>query len=221
MRRYILIAIVSFLIFGLLSCGKVQQDKDQCDHQFYLSHYQAPSSEKEGVNTYTCRRCGFSYEEIIPNVEEISEIVAIEQIESTGGYDKNSPEINLFDLKEYSHSIISDMRYVATANDKCGYVHENCYVSFTHDSWVRYELGREYSTITGQIYAHSLCYHGSAWLEFYDGDSLIFTTDKLNDSSNSVTFSFDVSCVDNLKVVFCNEGLLYNWVIADQVLLQR
>lgn len=66
-----------------------------------------------------------------------------------------------------------------------------------------YLLDKKYSMCEGQI-AWSKVYknhEGSAWIEFYSGDTCIYTTDPITADSRLLTFSFDVTDIEKLTIV--------------------
>lgn len=66
-----------------------------------------------------------------------------------------------------------------------------------------YSLDKKYSTCEGGIVwsSYSKNVEGSAWIEFYSGDELIYTTDAINANSEPFYFNFKVQNVDRLTIV--------------------
>lgn len=73
------------------------------------------------------------------------------------------------------------------------------YASFTPT----YLLDKKYSICEGQItWSKSYKNHeGSAWIEFYSGDTCIYTTDSITADSRLLTFSFSVENIEKLTIV--------------------
>lgn len=66
-----------------------------------------------------------------------------------------------------------------------------------------YLLDKKYSICEGQI-AWSKVYknhEGSAWIEFYSGDTCIYTTDPITAESRLLAFSFSVEGIEKLTIV--------------------
>ncbi len=66
-----------------------------------------------------------------------------------------------------------------------------------------YALTNNYSICEGQIVwsQHSKNIEGSAWIDFYQGNELVYRTDEINNSGNVVSFSFSVKDLAELTIV--------------------
>ena len=137
-------------------------------------------------------------------------------------------EVRLFDLDPYSRdNFSSDTLYHSKkAKDGKGYQHEDCFILYADkrgNRYLRYELGGRYSTLTGSFYARDDD-GAQLWVEFYNGDTLLYVTPKLNSEAASVDFTLDVSGVEYLTVRprmghFCS-SMLSESIITDQFILQ-
>jgi len=71
--------------------------------------------------------------------------------------------------------------------------------------------------VTGTVYMRQ-GNSNSYWLEFYDGEQLIFTTPRLSATNTKVEFSFDVTGVEYLTMYGRKEGATAGtWIIADPI----
>ncbi len=224
MKKLIIITLIIACLFALTGCGFSRN----CNHAYYRSDYQAPSTGINGYSVYTCRNCGDSYRETEPafSGSVSSQNSASEKEDNNSGYSKNSRSIKLFDLPLYSKDTgyIDTVDYVTERLDTNGYRHKNCYMLCTSESgskYVRYDLGAKYSTISGNLYQLE-GNTGTMWLEFYDGDEFLFSTGRLSDNQKNVSFEFDISGV-NYLTVYPMTSSFYNssWIIADQITITK
>lgn len=79
----------------------------------------------------------------------------------------------------------------------CATTKDNTKYTFT------YSLDKKYSTCVGEIVwsRYSSNVEGSAWVEFYSGNELIYKTDPITADSAPVTFSFNVQEIEKLTIV--------------------
>lgn len=79
----------------------------------------------------------------------------------------------------------------------CATTKDNTKYTFT------YSLDKKYSTCEGKIVwsKSSSNVEGSAWVEFYSGEELIYKTDSITADSDPVPFNFNVKDVDKLTIV--------------------
>lgn len=215
--------VIVFVLF-LLICGvavmyfRSVPEEEVCDHEFYLSDYIAATASENGYNEYTCLRCGETYRETIPALGEGGEKEEEDVLQET------SRTLPLLSLPVYSSSdspAISHVYYKAEIMDIDGWKHEDCYEiccseSKNEPSYRRWELGGDYAEVSGTIYMRQGA-STSYWLEFYDGEQLIFTTPRLSEQSPSVEFSFDVTGVEYLTMYGRREGSSGTWIIADNI----
>ena len=205
MKRLTLFVLVIVVFLMATGCGRANNSSQttSCDHDYYLSDYTAPTATQNGSSRYTCKKCGNTYTEIIPATGASSD-----QNSDNGSYSRSSTKFNLADLPTYSISEPGLFYVYSTATevmDIKGYKHENVVYSETYASndtnqgYVRYELKGKYSTLEGTIYLKD----GSGdyvWLEFYDGEDFLYSTEKLNSDNYKVTFTFDISGVNYLTI---------------------
>lgn len=217
MKKPVFIGIIVVVLICVF-IGFTNREEKTCTHDYYLSDYVAPSSGSNGYNVFTCKKCGDSYREVVPSAGKQQA-----EEESNGGFGKSSRTVRLFDLPVYSKSenTVSFLEYVSDDTDTNGYRHSNCYMiaanSIRNGTYLRYDLAGEYSTLSGKIY-QLRGNTGVMWLEFYDGDEFLFSTDKLNDENKSVEFEFDISGVEYLTVYAERESYIDGiWIIADQI----
>ena len=134
-------------------------------------------------------------------------------------------EVKLFDLPVYSDKnalslAVSHLSYSSEEVDSAGWKHTDCYIvcGSTTECWLRYELNEKYSTLVGNLYFRN-DNSGAGWLEFYDGETFIASTAKIDKSvTPSTEFKIDVSGVSYLTVHLCSTraGM---WMIADDISL--
>ena len=204
---------------GLLSsCGE-----KTCEHEFYLADYVAPTATENGHNDYACLNCGTTYQEAIPATGE-NLVTAEDDPESTAPEAAATRTISLLSLPEYSSSdssAVGHLSYEADIEDIDGWRHKDCYSiccsrSESDPCFRRWELAGNYAEVSGTIYMRqgNSC---SYWLEFYDGEQLIYTTPRLSSSATSVEFSFDVTGVEYLTMYSWVDGSTGTWIIADPI----
>ena len=128
---------------------------------------------------------------------------------------------NLFDLPIYSetdyykNSLDHCFSFCSSVEDARGYKHNDCYVIKVHSgnrSWIRYELNGNYKTLCGTFYRDKPSFSGysdASWIEIYDGDEWIYTTDKLTENNQTIELNLDISGVQYLTLYFRSESDLY------------
>lgn len=218
--RIVLVLIILGLGVAIVYCFSASEEKI-CNHDFYLSDYIAPTESENGQNEYTCLQCGETYQEVIPALGESSE----EPQQQDEG-ELNTRTLQLLALPAYSSSdspAIFHNEYKGETMDIAGWKHEDCYeiccsASKNEPYYRRWELNGDYREVSGTIYMKQGA-STSYWLEFYDGEQLIFTTPRLSDQSHSVEFTFDVTGVEYLTMYGCREGSSGSWIIADDILI--
>ena len=134
-------------------------------------------------------------------------------------------EVKLFDLPVYSDKdalslAVSSLHYSSEEVDSAGWKHTDCYIvcGSTTERWLRYELNEKYSTLVGNLYFRN-DNSGAGWLEFYDGETFIASTAKIDKSvTPSTEFTIDITGVNYLTVHLCSTkaGM---WMIADDITL--
>lgn len=225
MKKILSAIFVLAMLLALLGCGK-----KMCSHDYYASNYVPATTTSNGYTEYTCKLCGESYKEVIPQKEPTnSEGEHVNSPEDVGGYSKDSKTVNLFDLPIYSKSddFIDTVIFMDDAVDTKGYHHYNCYEVATSESglrYVRYDLGGKYRTITGTLFEFQSDSGrgGTGWLEFFDGEEFLFATDKVTDETSSVTFSFDISDVKYLTIYpKCNNQYACTWLGSDEIKISK
>lgn len=128
----------------------------------------------------------------------------------------------------YSRSMDSGIELISDSYDHTdldGRTHDKCYVLLCkgNNQGVVYELDGAFSKLTGELYAQNagtVC-----WLEFYNGDSLLFSTEKLSEDNPSCHVNVNVSNVNFLTIYFCSEDMenpMYDsgWLITENFILQ-
>jgi len=214
-KTIITVVVCCAVSVGLLSsCGE-----KTCEHEFYLSDYVAPTATENGHNDYACLNCGTTYQEAIPATGET-------EGPTGGGFGEEptpSRTLDLLSFPAYSSSdsaAIAHLQYEAEILDFDNWKHENCYqicCGFSDDCFRRWELNGGYSEVTGTVYMRQ-GNSNSYWLEFYDGEQLIFTTPRLSATNTKVEFSFDVTGVEYLTMYGRKEGATAGtWIIADPI----
>lgn len=136
-------------------------------------------------------------------------------------------KVNLFGLKAYSDKNVisgSGVQRLTHSNEEIdvdGWKHTDCYklCGSEQDAYIRYELKGQYSKLTGNLYDSNSA-GGAGWLEFYDGEKLIYTTERIGGSTTKTEFEFDISGVEFLTVYFraTESG---TWMIADDIILSN
>lgn len=141
------------------------------------------------------------WEEEINNLKEEIKTLGIHKISIFDLEATNSDERNWFN---YSDGYSSEC-FV----DKDGNEYLTAHMSFHHGTDKRdilnptYLLDNEYSLCEGQI-VWSLVNEDSkekAWIEFYSGDTLLYTTKAITADSEPVDFTFSIEGVKELKIV--------------------
>ena len=194
-----------------------------CEHNYYLSDYYPARSGENGYNEYTCMKCNDKYKEIIPALKSGN---VQDHVEEEGGYSASSKSHNLFDMPIYSDNN-ANVEYMDVVMDSKGYKHENCYIVFANsvpkdDHWetyFRYDLDGKYSMLKGSIY---LAKYGVdvAWVEFYDGEDFLFSTNKINSENYCVDFEFSITGVDYLTI-YPKCGSNSGDIIVDQIMISK
>lgn len=207
---------IMLILATLASCGE-----KQCNHNYRLTDHTAATATRNGQNVYTCSECHNSYSEVIPATGVSASKGEDESTTSNnGGFGSNSRTVRLFDLPVYSddgNNAVSTLTYYSEAvKDSLGYKHEDCYgvcTSTTRSRYIRYDLNGKYATLSGTIYSRD---GGVAWLEFYDGEEFLFSTNRLSESNPVVEFEFDIAGVEYLTVYPCRESYdKGSWVITE------
>ena len=223
MRRVIVLMVaVLLVIVGMVAYQLSSRGEGTCAHDYYLADYVPATEEENGYREYTCLHCRDTYRETVPMLE-MREDVALDAQEG-----ENTRSYNLFTLPVYSMSgrnIVNPVSFEADLLDVEGYHHKNCYQllcsnSSSDPAYQRWELEGEYSKVDGTIYMRE-GNPGSFWLEFYDGEELIYTTERLSVESTSVSFSVDVTGVNFLTMYGKFQGSMGCWIIADQITITK
>lgn len=155
---------------------------------------------------------------------------------SSGEYAKDSSLVSMVGADgklalfsaPYSRSMDNGITLVSDSYDHTdleGRTHDKCYVLLCDGDQcgVIYELDGAFSKLTGELYAQN---EGTVcWLEFYDGDSLLFSTEKLSEDNPSCHVNVNVSNVNLLTIYFCSEDMgnpMYDsgWLITENFILQ-
>lgn len=212
-----ILAVVILLLLGGGAYLLLQGEKE-CEHDFYLSDYVAPTGTENGYNEYTCLKCQETYQETIPTTGEP---------ESPEGFGSESTvrTLDLLSFPAYSSSdspAVAHLSYEAEILDIDNWKHENCYqfacsASENEPCFRRWELNGDYSEVSGTIYmrqGNSTSY----WLEFYAGEQIIFSTPRLTANNTKVEFTFDVTGVEYLTMYGRKEGATAGtWIILDPI----
>ncbi len=223
MRRVIVLTVaVLLVIVGMVAYQLSSRGEGTCAHDYYLADYVPATEEENGYREYTCLHCRDTYRETVPMLQ-MREDVALDAQEG-----ENTRSYNLFTLPVYSMSgrnIVNPVSFEADLLDVEGYHHKNCYQllcsnSSSDPAYQRWELEGEYSKVDGTIYMRE-GNPGSFWLEFYDGEELIYTTERLSAESTSVSFSVDVTGVNFLTMYGKSQGSMGCWIIADQITITK
>lgn len=205
MKRFALLIFAIGLLLMATACGNANTSTQttSCEHDYYLSDYTAPTATQNGSSRYTCKKCDNTYTEVIPATG-----VASDHNSDNGSYSRSSTKFNLADLPTYSINGVGSYAYRVTneAMDVKGYKHKNIVHSCTYTSddydpgYVRFELEGKYSQIEGTIYLEEDGAGDYVWLEFYDGEDFLYSTEKIDTSNYKVSFSFDISGVNYLTI---------------------
>lgn len=204
MKKSAIIMLVFAMTLSIVGCRMAKSITAQnCSHEYYLEEYTAPTDGKNGAAKYTCKKCGNSYTEVLPALGS-----SANQADSNGSYNRSSTKFNLSDLPTYSISGVGNYAYSITSEavDTKGYKHKNVVRSCTYTSedydpgYVRYDLGGKYSSLEGTIYLEEDGAGDYVWLEFYDGEDFLYSTEKLDSGNYTVSFSFDISGVEFLTI---------------------
>ena len=126
----------------------------------------------------------------------------------------NVQKISIFDLEAtnsneeywFNHSDGYSSECFA---DKDGHEYLTAHISFHHGTDKKdilnptYLLNNKYSLCEGQIVWSAVNENSkeTAWIEFYSGDTLLYTTKKITSDSAPEDFSFSVKGVKELKIV--------------------
>lgn len=192
-----------------------------CEHDYHRSDYVAATAEENGYEEFTCSKCGNSYREVIPAVDSssVSGSSAEEDTGSTGN------QLVLFSMPVYSSEI--EPEYESDILDSEGWHHKDCYSLCCGDkeyttNYIRWELDKKYSTVSGSIYLENTPKYGRYWLVFCDEtDTPVFTTENLNSSTSSTEFEFDVSGVKFLTMYAYCQDVDHHWIIADNIYITK
>ena len=147
----------------------------------------------------------------------------INQVDANG-------ELSLFSIP-YSRSMDKGVELVSGGKydhtDLDGRTHPKPYVlncEGFHEQGLVYNIEGAFSQLTGELYAQN---EGTeCWLEFYNGDSLLFVTEKLSDNNTSCHVNVNVSNVELLTIYLCSEiegrGHMQQqgWLIAENFKLK-
>ncbi len=230
--KKILLFLIGIAVLAVCFCAAFSArfyfTGNECDHNYYRSDYVEASVGKEGYEEYTCSECGKTYTEVIPALKSSE----IEQPESGSGEPEQEEEkaeeedtqVNLLDLPFYSTSedYNDPFEYETDIQDLDGWRHKDCYsVLCTYDEGIdacftRWELDGAYNTLCGTICLRDKSVN---WLEFYDGNDLIYTTDKISEENTSTSFEIDVRDVEYLTM-YCYSDQV-SWIIADDIILTK
>ena len=188
----IVIALCCFVIYLLITTSRNQS-----------TNIIAPSSPPYETTT------NIQTSSAIPSTPEIISETATDLLGLTAYYSSDSPAI--------SHLAFEPERL-----DYEGYRHTNCYIICCSPSddgcYRRWNLSSQYSTLSGSI---TMLQGGdnSYWLEFYNGNDLIYKTDRLSSTNTTVKFSFNIAGVNDLTMrSYCSlGGLNGSWIIADYI----
>lgn len=231
MRIVTVFVLTIAMIVVLLGCGVAASNPKDCVHDYYLSDHEPSSTEQNGYNIYTCKKCGNTYKEIIPAIKvpaAVTETPKPNSIDMTEKIDvsKYSSKTELFSLELYSSSSsIYNPKYTAEALDAKGYKHEDVYTvntSWGGEDYFRYELNGKYEVLTGTIYImDAINGLDVVWLDFYNGEDYLFSTKKLSDSRLSDSFEIDIRGVDYLTVYPRQEGFYGNPIITENFFLYK
>lgn len=231
--------IVALLALSIpLLCGCAQSQVQNCNHNYYLADYKDPTASEAGYKKYTCSNCGNTYQEVVPpsgsaagSMSSDTNSNAANTTPSTEVDLTREKSVNLFELQIYSSHggpsyNTTKPNYSSSETDSAGWKHEDCYMLACgyDDEWIRYELDGEYSTLKGNIYSGEDYYvvgEVSKWLEFYDGEDFLFSTEKLSDDSPSTYFEYDVKDVQYLTVHLRSTGDGWGYIIADDIILYK
>lgn len=169
--------------------------------------------------------------------EEISELKKEIQLLATGdtqGYTKEDLDFKSFSNDNLKKVSIFDLDTFKGNNSWCKATHkyqytdtyDNEYPNAYFDSHYAttkeddykaptYLLDKKYVICEGQITwsKESKNLDGSAWIEFYSDDNLIYTTEPITADSRVLTFSFSVEGIEKLTIVKTgsrNENIVYD-----------
>ena len=207
-RTIISICIITVILFA--SCTQLTQS---CDHNYYRSDSTSEYDE------YTCSECGKSYREAKDGNNDDGD----KEKEESKSINITKPRtVPLFGLEYYSEKnmysgVVRSIRYESETIDCDGWKHEDCYEiigSTSKYSYLRYDLDKKYSVINGELFAgKNFSAYGYGYLEFYDGEDLIATTQQIGRNNVSTEFEVDVEGVEFLTVyIYSSAG---DWMIAD------
>jgi len=230
MKRMISILVVMAMIL-LSACAmnpasQIAGNSQQCNHDYYLSGHTDATTANNGSNTYTCKKCGASYTEVIPKLAA-TEAPKSDSTKQDQGYSKDSKTINLFDLPLYSGNTHAE--YETSEMDYEGYKHSGCYtlepsnwdLGDAYKKYIRYELNGNYTTLKGKIYITE-GQGTTCWIDFYDGDDFLYSTARIGGESPSTEFEFDISGV-NYLTVYPRWSIISSFtkIIADPITLTK
>lgn len=213
MKRTIMaICIITAMLFA--SCTQLTQS---CEHNYYRSDSTSEYDE------YTCSECGKSYREAKEsnNNDKNENNIHTDKEESKSINITKPRTVPLFGLEYYSekgmYSGVKKIMYVSDTVDCDGWKHEDCYEIVGGTSkyyYIRYELNGKYSVINGELFAgKNFSEYDYGYLEFYDGEDLIATTQQISRENSSTEFEIDVEGVEFLTVyIYSRAGA---WMIAD------
>ena len=120
-------------------------------------------------------------------------------------------KVSIFDLETFrgdggwfipSH----DYEYTDTYGNEYPKSHVANHYSTSKDNLNRvptYLLNYQYSLCEGQIAWAKIDKNasGSVWIDFYSGDTLIYSTDRISATDKTITFSFSVEGIETLTIV--------------------
>lgn len=119
--------------------------------------------------------------------------------------------VSLFDLTafigDFELEFTNGMVRCGDDTDNLGNTYTGGYRVNIDNAWDKeavFAIDKKYSTISGTIALHSNCNEitDGIWIEFYDGERLIAETEHLYAGVRPISYEYDISNVDELKVVF-------------------
>lgn len=159
------------------------------------------------------------YEQALSIVEQGLKLLRDDgELKQLQAHYKGYKPTNLMEMELYSsESGVGGISPVDEIKDSKGYMHNNCYQicgNTRGQYYYRWDLDGQYTVLKGHVYVRDKT-SDPYWLEIYDGDTLLYTTDRFTDEC---MFEYDISNVKYLTIKPYYYSIYDNcWLIADSI----
>ena len=190
-----------------------------------------------GINELTVYLCRDNNQTIPANGWIYSDLLVLKSSQKTSDFIESNqstvelPELSfLFDLPVYSVIYNGNVYPIDTNSTNIEDAEGNLHFGGFYDhilckgtsktdesgqSFVRYQINGKYTKISGKIYAQAST--KDSWLEFYDGNRYIGSTNVINTDNPCTEVNINVSGVQNLTVYLCTNQNSHSgsWIISE------